>query len=275
MPPKPMSPRASLGGNDGREFVDRRPRVLRAGNSPPCGRLLRVPALCSAHRLILTAALAVAVGTGCSEISAVAPADAGPSTGASVPATAGAQPLTATVADLRVFWQQLDPDKLSAGPRLVIALGDRKTGCGKGTQDEGSFFCADDATIYLQQVDLDAMADLSVQARTASEVYLVAHEYGHYVQDRLGVAEGKQDAGPESDSVHYELQADCLAGAYVAHRDDAVSPAAFTEAVRLGGDDVGAEPLPPEKFGHGSATQRVAAFGRGLRAGATACGLPT
>jgi predicted metalloprotease len=246
-----------------------------------------VRTLSSANQLIFLAALVFGLGTGCADTSAGVPAAADPGTTVggvasggtgpvvSDPAPSGAEGPAATLFDLQVFWKQVEPSKLATGPRLMIAHGDTKTGCGKGTQDEGSFFCGDDATIYLQQVDLDALGHLSVPVRRASAVYLVAHEYGHYVQLRLGLPEGGQGTGPDSDTVHYELQADCLAGAYVANRDDALSPAAYTAAVRLVGDDVGPDAVPPEKFDHGSAAQRVAAFGRGLHGSAAACGLPT
>ncbi len=178
--------------------------------------------------------------------------------------------LTDVVDELAGYWQ--DVADLGGPPELVVAQGDRDTGCGEASVDEGSFFCAEDATVYVQQVDLDDLAGLPDVERTASVVYLLAHEYGHLVQDRLGVDEGDAGPGPDGDSVRYELQADCLAGAFVGDRDDAAS-AAYREAVRRSGDDVGEDPLPEAAFEHGSARVRLEAFERGRTEGPQGCDL--
>ena len=64
------------------------------------------------------------------------------------------------------------------------------------------------------------------------------------MQDLLGVDEGDAGPRPGGASVRYELQADCLAAAYAASRDDGVPQQAYLDVVRESGDDVGDEPLP-------------------------------
>ncbi len=175
--------------------------------------------------------------------------------------------------DLGVFWRG-SLDGADEAPRLVLAQGDRDTGCGQAEEDEGSFYCAQDDTVYVQQVDLDDFAALDPRREHAATVVLLAHEYGHAVQDRLQVDEGEARPGPDGDSVPYELQADCLAGAYTATRADAADPAPFLAAVSDNGDDAGADPVAEAEYEHGSSAQRLAAFRRGLAAGPDGCDLP-
>lgn len=182
--------------------------------------------------------------------------------------------VAAVVQDIRSYWERTLPDAVGDAPLVVLTDGDRDTDCGRAKEEEGSFYCGADSTIYLQQVDLDELADRPEPGRDAARVYLLAHEYSHAVQVDLGVEEGDARPGPDGASVRYELQADCLAGAYVASRDDAGDLAPYLAAVREGGDDVGEDPLPPAKYEHGTAAQRTAAFQRGARSGPTGCDLP-
>ncbi len=99
----------------------------------------------------------------------------------------------------------------------------------------------------------------------ASRVHLLAHEYAHAVQDAREVDPGDERTGPASSTVRYELQADCLAGVFVASVPGADRDA-FAAAVRLGGDDIGPDPLTPQAFAHGSAEQRLRWFTRGWQA---------
>ncbi len=179
------------------------------------------------------------------------------------------------VADLTAYWRRTFPQDVTKAPRVRTVDGDAKTRCGTAAQDEGSFYCDEDTTIYVQQVDLDDLADLPRVRREAAQVYLLAHEYGHAVQAFLDVDAGDDAKGLRSDSVRYELQADCLAGAYVATRGEATAAGAYERAVREGGDDVGEDPLPPAEYEHGTGAQRVSAFRTGRRAGPTSCGLPS
>src|SRR4051812_12070983 len=92
------------------------------------------------------------------------------------------------------------------------------TGCGNASSAVGPFYCPPDETIYL---DTDFFDELSTQYGASSgslaQLYVVAHEWGHHIQNITGQTQGldTSQTGPDSDGVRLELQADCFAGAWV------------------------------------------------------------
>ncbi len=120
-----------------------------------------------------------------------------------------------------------------------------------------------------------------------AQEYVVAHEYGHHVQDQLGLLSRAQSGGTGADSgsVRIELMADCFAGVWAKHAastedadgDTLLKPltekdvaSALSAASAVGDDRIqsaaGAK-VNPESWTHGSSKQRQTWFMTGYRSG--------
>jgi len=154
------------------------------------------------------------------------------------------------------------------------------TGCGSASSASGPFYCPVDKRIYL---DLGFFAELQSRfgAKDApfARAYVVAHEYGHHVQDLLGDLQTGGSTGATGRSVRTELQADCYAGVW-AHNAQAtgfIQPltpeqiAAADAAAKAVGDDriqqATQGQVTPDSFTHGTSAQRVRWFTTGYTSG--------
>ena len=197
----------------------------------------------------------------------------------------------AVINSVQSFWAQTLPEQ--AGREYQEAdttffSQSVNTACGNATSAVGPFYCPGDSLVYLDVTFFDDMLEGQLGARGGpfSEAYVIAHEYGHHVQNLLGTMSRVRDReGATSDSVRLELQADCYAGMWAAAATsvtDATGDVAIIEdltqddiaraidAAEAVGDDriqqrSGAE-VNPETWTHGSADQREAWFMAGYEA---------
>jgi uncharacterized protein len=160
-----------------------------------------------------------------------------------------------------------------------------QTECGFASSQVGPFYCPRDQLIY---IDLGFFDELQSRFGAGSapfaQAYVIAHEYGHHVQNYLGILEsiGGDTQGPESRAVRAELQADCYAGVWAANAVETGLIAELTQAdINAGldaasaiGDDRIQEKtqgqVNPEVWTHGSSEQRRRWFSRGYEEGSPA-----
>jgi predicted metalloprotease len=154
------------------------------------------------------------------------------------------------------------------------------TGCGTGQSAAGPFYCPSDGGIYLDLTFFNELGQRFGAPGEFARAYVIAHEYGHHIQNLTGVMDrhGGQDRGADSNSVRIELQADCFAGIWAMRADrrfnmlESGDVESGMQAASAVGDDtlqkgVGRGYVVPDSFTHGSSAQRVRWFKRGLASG--------
>ncbi len=171
----------------------------------------------------------------------------------------------------------------------VFFSGSTDTGCGSATSGVGPFYCPADKLVYIDLSFYDELhTKFGAEGGLFVDAYVLAHEYGHHVQDLLGTNERvKQgETGPTSGSVRLELQADCYAGTWANHAttvpDESGAPLieqitsddidrALDTAGRIGDDfiqkNLGGGSVDEQSFTHGTSAQRRQWFTTGYRSG--------
>lgn len=190
--------------------------------------------------------------------------------------------------DAQTYWETAYPQAFGGQyqvTELVFFSGGTQTGCGSASSQTGPFYCPSDNLVYIDLDFLDQLQDQFGAEGDLATAYIVAHEVGHHVQNVNGTnAEVQQASGEQQRllGIALELQADCLAGAWVNDADrrrneageDLVDQTELSEALNAAasvGDDAIQEQtqgrVDPESWTHGSSEQRESWFRRGYETG--------
>ncbi|EJN10049.1 neutral zinc metallopeptidase [Herbaspirillum sp. YR522] len=194
--------------------------------------------------------------------------------------------VSTVLADTEDTWGQLFAANGSqyVRPRLVLFSGRTQTACGTGQSAMGPFYCPADQKVYIDLAFYDLMKQRFKVSGNFAQAYVIAHEVGHHVQHLLGISEKVEAARRNSTekqanamSVRLELQADCFAGVWAYHANEARHiieegdiDAALNAASAIGDDALQRQArgeVVPDSFTHGTSAQRVAWFKRGITAG--------
>ena len=195
-----------------------------------------------------------------------------------------------TVNSVQNFWNGALPKygKSYTPAKTVLYSGATQTACGTGSSQMGPFYCPLDQKVY---IDVSFFQELSskygADGGNLAQMYVVAHEYGHHIQNIFGVLDRAQQdrQGAESASVRTELQADCYAGIWV-HSASTTKDAdgnillqqptqqdinsALSAASAVGDDRIQEKAqgrVTPESWTHGSSAQRQKWFMTGYQSG--------
>lgn len=177
-------------------------------------------------------------------------------------------------------------------PGMYLESGQWQTGCGAASSAMGPFYCPPDQAIYVDTAFFGVLtSQLGAEGGPLAEMYVVAHEWGHHIQNLSGIMDqlNRSDTGPTSDGVRLELQADCLAGAWAQNAQSTADASGnrllqdFTEeqlatamdaAAAVGDDHIQQSQggsVNPEQWTHGSSESRQKWFWQGYSNGPSSC----
>jgi predicted metalloprotease len=196
--------------------------------------------------------------------------------------------VVADIESIQDYWTQVLGDRYQRTDTVFFS-GQVQTQCGAASAGTGPFYCPADQLVY---IDLSFYDDLTqrfgAEGGLFVDAYVLAHEYGHHVQNLLGTNQQVTpgESGPTSGSVRLELQADCYAGTWANHAetvpDESGQPLiaditdddiarALDAAGRIGDDfiqeNLGGGRVDEGSFTHGSSEQRQRWFTTGHRTG--------
>ena len=195
--------------------------------------------------------------------------------------------VSTVLADTEDVWRGLFQQGGAAyqEPKLVLFRGSVRTACGAGQAAMGPFYCPADQKVYIDLSFYETLKNRMGAPGDFAQAYVIAHEVGHHVQHQLGISDKVRQlqarAGNSGEannlSVRLELQADCFAGVWGHHAQNARNileqgdiEEAMNAARRIGDDALQANAgraVVPESFTHGTSEQRQRWFMTGLKTG--------
>ena len=188
--------------------------------------------------------------------------------------------MRAIMGNLEDAWKQILPQQARVpfqAPKLVLFTNQISSACGYASAATGPFYCPGDKKLYLDFAFFDELRREFKAPGDFAQAYVIAHEFGHHIQNLTGTMDKIQRAGENNRlSVALELQADCYAGIWAnfAAKQGRVETGDAEEAVRAAaavGDDMIQKRTQgyviPDSFTHGSAQQRMTYFSKGFQSG--------
>jgi predicted metalloprotease len=196
--------------------------------------------------------------------------------------------VVADIESIQDYWRTTIGDRYT-DTDTVFFSGSVQTSCGAASSGSGPFYCPADQLVYIDLSFFDQLQQqFGAEGGLFVDAYVIAHEYGHHVQNLLGTNAQvtPSETGPASGTVRLELQADCYAGAWANHAetvpDDSGQPLiaeinsddidrALDAAARIGDDfiqqNLGSGRVDQNAFTHGSSEQRQKWFMTGYETG--------
>ncbi len=186
----------------------------------------------------------------------------------------------AIMGNLEDAWKQILPQQTRIAfqaPKLVLFTNQVASACGNASAASGPFYCPGDYKLYLDFAFFDELKLEFKAPGDFAQAYVIAHEFGHHIQNLTGTMDKVQRAGENNRlSVALELQADCFAGIWAnfAAKQGRVDAGDAEEAIKAAGavgDDMIQKRTQgyviPDSFTHGSAQQRIQFFTTGFKSG--------
>jgi predicted metalloprotease len=198
------------------------------------------------------------------------------------------------VNSIQAFWRDELPNsfgKTYQPAKTVFFSQAVRTGCGNADSGTGPFYCPSDDRVYIDLTFYKLLADQLGAPGEFAQPYVLAHEYGHHIQDLVGTEaamrrEQQRNPGAANKlSVRLELQADCYAGVWAKGATgtaDASGQKIFKSitaqdiqeglqtASKIGDDTLqqrSGGTINPAEFTHGTSAQRQQWFSIGYNKG--------